>query len=126
MVYGQDMGPFLQAQDQQGDSLAYLRITSGSAPPEDSSNLKYLQANPSVEDRTVDGVRVTEEFIADTITLGDEPTSSDGNGASAGGSNGTTTTSTTRDATPEDATPAPITPTSSSSTKKKATKKYGY
>lgn len=117
---------FLQAQDQEGDSLEYLRITSGGAPPEDSSNLKYLQANPSVEDRTVDGVRVTEEFIADTITLGDEPTSSDGNGASAGGSNGTTTTSTTRDATPEDATPVPITPTSSSSTKKKATKKYGY
>lgn len=117
---------FLQAQDQQGENLEYLRITSGSAPPEDSSNLKYLQANPSVEDRTVDGVQVTEEFTADTITLGDEPTSSDGNGASAGGSNGTTTTSTTRDATPEDATPAPITPTSSSSTKKKATKKYGY
>ncbi len=117
---------FLQAQDQQGDSLEYLRITSGSAPPEDSSNLKYLQANPSVEDRNVDGVQVTEEFTADTITLGDEPTSSAGNGASAGGSNGTTTTSTTRDATPEDATPAPITPTSSSSTKKKATKKYGY
>lgn len=117
---------FLQAQDQQGENLEYLRITSGSAPPEDSSNLKYLQANPSVEDRTVDGVRVTEEFTADTITLGDEPASSDGNGVSAGGSNGTTTTSTTRDATPEDATPAPITPTSSSSTKKKATKKYGY
>tara|TARA_R110002020_G_scaffold184866_5_gene382161 strand:- start:9572 stop:12472 length:2901 start_codon:yes stop_codon:yes gene_type:complete len=119
---------FLQAQDQQGDNLQYLRITSGLAPDaaEGASNLKYLQANPSVEDRTVDGVRVTEEFTADTITLGDEPTSSDGNGASAGGSNGTTTTSTTRDATPEDATPAPITPTSSSSTKKKATKKYGY
>lgn len=120
---------FLQAQDQQGDSLAYLRITNGSPPslmPPGASNLKYLKANPSVEDRTVDGVQVTEEFIADTITLGDEPTSSDGNGASAGGSNGTTTTSTTRDATPEDATPAPITPTSSSSTKKKATKKYGY
>ena len=120
---------FLQAQDQQGDSLAYLRITNGLPPsliPPGASNLKYLKANPSVEDRTVDGVQVTEEFTADTITLGDEPTSSDGNGASAGGSNGTTTTSTTRDATPEDATPAPITPTSSSSTKKKATKKYGY
>jgi len=116
---------FLQAQDQQGESLEYLRITSGSAPPEDSSNLKYRQANPSVEDRTVDGVRVTEEFTADTITLGDEPTSSDGNGASAGGSNGTTNT-TTKDATPINATPALITPTSSSSTKKKATKKYGY
>ena len=96
-------------------------------PSDEGSNIKYLQATSSGDRGTVDGFAVNEEFTADPITLGDEPSTAVGDEESSSSTANTDKTA----ATVSSAVAAPLTPKSSSSkssfsTKKKAKNKYGY